>query len=137
MAIVRGQWRARQLLGRNVGSDVFPIGGPNLITVDGHCIGIVARTWTGQPAGYGYALDGANAVIRAGKMRHLSQGATPPKGTVLWFTTGGYPGHVVTVDINGDCYSNVGSTLQRVPIAAFSGFSVIGWCYPQDVPGWS
>lgn len=107
------------------------------ISVRGHCLGIQARAWRlpAQPANYPYALDAAHAVQKAGKMRQ----GKPRRGALIWWSTGsGYPGHVATVvGVRRDhVLSNVGSTIQRVPISYFGSFRCLGWCYPGDVPGW-
>lgn len=108
------------------------------ITVAGHCMGIVARTWRlpSQPAGYGTAFDGALAVQRAGRMR---SGTNAPVGSVVWWahpSSNSRPGHVATVDAPGRCIGNVGSTIQRASFAAFGNLRWLGWSWPTDVPGW-
>jgi hypothetical protein len=108
------------------------------ISVQGHCMGIVARTWRlpSQAAGYGTAFDGAQAVIRAGRMR---SGTNPPVGAVPWWahrSSDNRPGHVATIDRPGVCIGNVGSTIQSVPLSRFGNLRWLGWCWPEDVPGW-
>jgi hypothetical protein len=108
------------------------------ITVSGHCMGIVARTWRlpSQPGGYGTAFDGAEAVRRAGKMR---TGTGAPVGSVVWWahrSSNNRPGHVATVNRSGHCLGNVGSTIQEAPFSAFGNLRWLGWCWPTDVPGW-
>lgn len=106
------------------------------ISVQGHCLGLQARNWRLPPAaaGYPYALDAANAVIKAGKMRTTSR---PPKGALVWWSTGGYPGHiahVVGVRRNA-CRGNVGSIIKKVKLSYFdANFRRLGWCMPGDVP---
>jgi hypothetical protein len=107
------------------------------ITVEGHCMGIVGRTWRDptQSSGYAYACDGAKAVANAGKMRS----GTPPKGSVVWFSTGGgtyaRPGHVLTMKDDVVTVGNIGTTIQRRDIGAWT-LPRIGWCWPEDVPSW-
>lgn len=108
------------------------------ITVAGHCMGIVARTWRlpSQPAGYGTAFDGAQAVQRAGRMR---SSASPPVGSVVWWahrSSNNRPGHVATVNRPGFCLGNVGSTIQEAALSRFGNLRYLGWCWPADVPGW-
>lgn len=106
------------------------------IAVQGHCLGIAARTWRvpAAPAGYPYALDAARAVQAAGKMRQ----GTPPVGALVWWSTGGYPGHVATVvgRKRNHVLCNVGDAIRRVPLSYYRRFEYLGWCYPGDVPGW-
>lgn len=105
------------------------------ISVKGHCIGIQGRTWRlpAQTSGYPYALDAANEVIKAGKMRT----SRAPAGALVWWSTGGYPGHVATVSDDRDhVWGNVGYVIALKPIDYFGNFRMIGWCYPGDVPGW-
>lgn len=107
------------------------------ISVRGHCLGIQARTWRTPPtsAGYSYALDAALAVTKAGKMRTKGK---PPRGALVWWSTGGHPGHVATVVgwRRNHVLGNVGSTIQRAPLSYFGRYTYLGWCYPGDVPGW-
>lgn len=108
------------------------------ITVQGHCMGIVARTWRlpSQPAGYGTAFDGAQAVQRAGRMR---PGTDAPVGSVVWWahnSSNNRPGHVATVNRRGHCLGNVGATIQEAAFSRFGNLRWLGWCWPADVPGW-
>ena len=107
------------------------------ITVQGHCMGIVARTWRlpSQPAGYPTAFDGAQAVIRAGRMR---PDRNPPVGAVPWWAHGGdgRPGHVATINRPGFCLGNVGSTIPEAALSRFNNLRWLGWCWPADVPNW-
>jgi hypothetical protein len=108
------------------------------ITVQGHCMGIVARTWRlpSQPAGYGTAYDGARAVQSAGRMR---TGTNPPVGAVAWWahrSSNNRPGHVATINRPGFCLGNVGATIQEAALSRFSGLRWLGWSWPADVPGW-
>jgi hypothetical protein len=108
------------------------------ITVQGHCMGIVARTWRlpSQPAGYGTAFDGAQAVQRAGRMR---TGTNPPVGAVAWWahrTSNNRPGHVATINRPGFCLGNVGATIQEAALSRFGNLRWLGWCWPSDVPTW-
>lgn len=107
------------------------------IRVQGHCMGIVARTWRlpSQAAGYGTAFDGAEAVRRAGRMRS----GTAPVGSIVWWahpSGNSRPGHVATVNRTGFCLGNVGATIQEAALSRFSNLRYMGWCWPQDVPNW-
>ncbi len=109
------------------------------ITVQGHCMGIVARTWRlpSQPAGYPTAFDGAEAVRRAGRMRANLDAA--PVGSVVWWahrTSDNRPGHVATVNRPGFCLGNVGATIQEAALSRFGDLRPLGWSWPSDVPGW-
>jgi hypothetical protein len=108
------------------------------ITVQGHCMGIVARTWRlpSQPAGYGTAFDGAQAVQRAGRLR---AGQDPPVGALAWWahrTSDNRPGHVATINRPGHCLGNVGATIQEARLSQFGNLRWLGWSWPADVPGW-
>jgi hypothetical protein len=109
------------------------------ISVQGHCMGIVARTWRlpSQSAGYAYATDGADAVIKAGKMRRDSD---PPTGAIAWWahrTADRRPGHVATVTRSRTVTGNVGATIQDAALSRFGNLEWLGWCWPYDVPGWA
>ena len=117
------------------------------ITVEGHCIGIQARTWRIPPqaANYEFASDAAKAVVKAGKMRPIKVDAQGnpigklPRGALIWWYTGANkePGHVATIagKKGHACIGNIGREIKRVPIRAIH-YTLVGWSYPGDVPGW-
>jgi hypothetical protein len=108
------------------------------IDIADHCLGIVARTATGGPAGFGTAIECAAWVKAHGKMRYT----TPPAGMCVFYGTYGQgQGHVALSSPTGYIWQNDGpvrDVINYVPRAwpvANWGLPLLGWCDPVDIWG--
>lgn len=136
MTLIRTGFGARKFM-RDLarrGTTTIP---PDGITVRGHCVGAVARAFTGRAAGYDDAHAMLDAVRAAGKLRT----GTPPVDAVV-FWRGGKHGHVAIQTIAGFIWTvdlptpgKVG-WVKRAVVAQRWGYVEAGWCYAGDIPGW-
>lgn len=111
---------------------------PDNLSIQGHCAGVQGRAWLNHASGYTSAINMANAVRKAGKLRT----GKPPIGAV-GFWKGGLYGHVATV-VQGDRVDTsdlpnngrIGNVPRSYVHQKWSNLTWYGWCYPKDIPGW-
>lgn len=131
MTVIRRGTKLRDFLKVRVG-DFSILGHPTR----GQCVAVYARAALGHAAGYNSANDIARAVVKAGK-RH--RGKAPIGAAHLWMNSSF--GHIAS-NYNADdthviCndYRN-GGAINVVPRSVYNNLYYVGWCYPEDIPGW-
>lgn len=117
---------------------------PDHIRVDGHCVGLVARAYLGHAAGY----DDAHAMIDAVRAAGQLHTGRAPTGALVFYD-GGAHGHVAIkaarfrgiwgTDITGTRYTpnRVGRARHKRAPERLWGYRYVGWCLPEQIPGWS
>lgn len=129
--IIRRGTKLRDFLKVRVG-DFSILGHPTR----GQCVAVYARAALGTAAGYNSANDIARAVVKAGK-RH--RGKAPIGAAHMWMSSAF--GHIAanynTADTHVICndYRN-GGAINVVPRSVYDSLYYVGWCYPEDIPGW-